>query len=205
MEKALAFTQELREQPNCTLINPDPRHWEIFSKLCRIGGIKGNRVPDAFLAALAVESGSDMDLDGSRLPSIPRPACAPSLGITTRHIHGDLGQNLPEKGIFSSAATTTPMIRSTHSPMTNIQERVSFTKTLSKPAMHNTRSDPYVFRKQWRGIATRYAKNVSSFLAAIQFRAALCGAEFDDTLYETSNFHWRPPWYLDINRYQLGK
>jgi len=62
MEKALAFTQELRDQPNCTLINPGPRHWEIFSKLCRIGGIKGNLVPDAFLAALAVRAG----VNGSR-------------------------------------------------------------------------------------------------------------------------------------------
>ena len=26
MGKALAFTQELRDQPNCTLINPGPRH-----------------------------------------------------------------------------------------------------------------------------------------------------------------------------------
>lgn|GEM_PF-2176929 len=34
------------------------------------------------------------------------------------------------------------MIRSAHSSMTNIQKRVSFTKTLSKLAMHDTRSDP---------------------------------------------------------------
>ena len=31
--------------------------------------------------------------------------------------------------------------------------------------------------KQWRGIATRYAKRASSFLAAVQFRCALFWAE----------------------------
>ena len=31
--------------------------------------------------------------------------------------------------------------------------------------------------KQWRGIATRYAKRASSFLAAVQFRCALLWAE----------------------------
>ena len=35
------------------------RHWEIFVGLCRQGGIKGNLVPDAYLAALAIESGSE--------------------------------------------------------------------------------------------------------------------------------------------------
>lgn len=31
----------------------------------------------------------------------------------------------------------------------------------------------FLHLKQWRGIATRYAKNAASFLAAVQFRAAL--------------------------------
>jgi len=38
---------------------PGPRHWEIFARLCRKIGARGNRVPDAFLAALAIESGSE--------------------------------------------------------------------------------------------------------------------------------------------------
>ncbi|NLY40564.1 MAG: IS5/IS1182 family transposase, partial [Desulfovibrionales bacterium] len=28
----------------------------------------------------------------------------------------------------------------------------------------------FLYLKQWRGIATRYAKNVSSFIAAVQIR-----------------------------------
>jgi predicted nucleic acid-binding protein len=38
---------------------PGPRHWKIFVDLCRATGARGNRVPDAYLAALAIESGSE--------------------------------------------------------------------------------------------------------------------------------------------------
>ena len=73
MKKALTFAQELRDQPNCTIISPGPRHWEIFAKLCRTADIKGNLVPDAFLAALAIESGSEWvtaDRDYHRFPDL---------------------------------------------------------------------------------------------------------------------------------------
>lgn len=73
MERALTFAQELREQPNAVSINPGPRHWEIFSRLCRATSVKGNLVPDAFLAALAIETGSEWvttDRDYSRFPGL---------------------------------------------------------------------------------------------------------------------------------------
>ena len=73
MAKALAFAKELRDQPNCTLINPGPRHWEIFCRLCKTAEIKGNLVPDAFLAAIAIESGSEFvtaDRDYHRFPDL---------------------------------------------------------------------------------------------------------------------------------------
>jgi len=38
---------------------PGPRHWEIFTRLCRTAGAQGNLVPDAYLAALAIESGGE--------------------------------------------------------------------------------------------------------------------------------------------------
>lgn len=41
------------------LVAPGRRHWEIFARLCAEAGVKGNLVPDAFLAALAIETGSD--------------------------------------------------------------------------------------------------------------------------------------------------
>jgi toxin-antitoxin system PIN domain toxin len=59
MSHALEFVDALREQPNCVRVVPGPRHWEIFVRLCRQRGVGANLVPDAFLAALAIESGSE--------------------------------------------------------------------------------------------------------------------------------------------------
>ena len=59
IEQALAFVDDVRNQPNCVPVSPGPRHWSVFAKLCRTAGVKGNLVPDAYLAALAIESGSE--------------------------------------------------------------------------------------------------------------------------------------------------
>ena len=56
---ALEFVARLRERPNFVSVAPGLRHWEIFTSLCRRVGAKGNAVPDAYLAALAIESGSE--------------------------------------------------------------------------------------------------------------------------------------------------
>ena len=40
-------------------VRPGNRHWDIFTALCRAVSAKGNYVPDTFLAALAIESGSE--------------------------------------------------------------------------------------------------------------------------------------------------
>jgi uncharacterized protein len=73
MADALSFCREVRDQPHCTRVNPGPRHWDIFVDLCRQTGVKGNLVPDAYLAALAIESGSEWittDRDYSRFPKL---------------------------------------------------------------------------------------------------------------------------------------
>jgi uncharacterized protein len=73
LDTALAFVDVLRGQPNCVPIAPGQRHWEIFTGLCRAAGVKGNLVPDAYLAALAIESGSEWittDRDFSRFPGL---------------------------------------------------------------------------------------------------------------------------------------
>ena len=57
--EAIAFCEALRSQPNATILAPGPRHWTIFARLCAEVGARGNLVPDAYLAALAIESGSD--------------------------------------------------------------------------------------------------------------------------------------------------
>lgn len=58
-DAALEFVDSLRSRPNCVEVTPGPRHWEIFTDLCRSTGATGNGVPDAYLAALAIESGSE--------------------------------------------------------------------------------------------------------------------------------------------------
>jgi toxin-antitoxin system PIN domain toxin len=73
LDAALAFAEQVRSQPNCVPIAPGPRHWDIFAGLCLAAGVKGNLVPDAYLAALAIESGSEWittDRDFSRFPGL---------------------------------------------------------------------------------------------------------------------------------------
>jgi len=59
LEIALAATERWRSRRNCVLVSPGDRHWAIFTRLCRSAGAKGNLVPDAYLAALAIESGCE--------------------------------------------------------------------------------------------------------------------------------------------------
>ena len=70
---AISFVRYVRGQPNCVPIAPGPRHWDIFTRMCETAGVKGNLVPDAYLAALAIESGSrwiTTDRDYSRFPGL---------------------------------------------------------------------------------------------------------------------------------------
>lgn len=59
IESALTFADALRSRPNAVPLSPGTRHWEIFHRLCGEADAKGNLVPDAYLAALAIESGSE--------------------------------------------------------------------------------------------------------------------------------------------------
>lgn len=73
MSEALAFAATVRAQPTCHPIFPGAQHWSIFTRLCRQAGVKGNLVPDAFLAALAIESGCEWvsaDGDFARFPGL---------------------------------------------------------------------------------------------------------------------------------------
>ena len=67
--RALEFAALFRSRPNYVPVSPGRGHWEIFVRLCRDASAKGNLVPDAFFAALAIESGSEWvtsDRDYSR-------------------------------------------------------------------------------------------------------------------------------------------
>lgn len=54
---ALEFVEGLRGSPASLSIAPGERHWSIFTELCRQVEATGNSIPDAFLAALAIENG----------------------------------------------------------------------------------------------------------------------------------------------------
>ena len=70
---AWTFVRGIRSRPNCVSISPGPRHWEIFARLCSESRVKGNLIPDAYFAALAIESGCEWittDSDYARFPGL---------------------------------------------------------------------------------------------------------------------------------------
>jgi toxin-antitoxin system PIN domain toxin len=58
LDTALEFVEAVRGSPATVPIAPGERHWGIFTDLCRQLDARGNRVPDAFLAAMAIEQGA---------------------------------------------------------------------------------------------------------------------------------------------------
>lgn len=70
---AVAFASVLLDQPHCQIIQPGLRHWSIFTALCRKANANGNLVQDAWLAALAIESGCEWittDRDSARFEGL---------------------------------------------------------------------------------------------------------------------------------------
>ena len=70
---ALEFVEAIRRSPNAVPIEPGPRHFDLFARLCLEAGAKGNLVADAYLAALAIESGCEWvttDRDFARFPGL---------------------------------------------------------------------------------------------------------------------------------------
>jgi toxin-antitoxin system PIN domain toxin len=55
--EAFAFCGRLLSAPNAVAVEPGSRHWSIFERLCRDGGVIGPRITDAWYAALAIEHG----------------------------------------------------------------------------------------------------------------------------------------------------
>lgn len=73
LSDALAFCDQLRDQPNSVHVAPGPRHFDLFRQACTEVDARGNLVPDAYLAALAIESGCEWittDRDFSRFSSL---------------------------------------------------------------------------------------------------------------------------------------
>src|SRR5262249_635087 len=57
--EALAFSNTILQPEHCTVVQPGPRHWDIFTDLCKKSRSTGNLVRHAWLAALAIESGCE--------------------------------------------------------------------------------------------------------------------------------------------------
>ena len=73
LAEAFTFCDYLLAQPNCQIVEPGERHWDIFKRLCAETQTRGPRVTDAWFAALAVEWGCEwvtMDRDYARFPGL---------------------------------------------------------------------------------------------------------------------------------------
>lgn len=58
LDVAVRFADAVRGSGNALVVAPGERHWAIFTRLCVEADARGNLVPDAFLAALAIEAGA---------------------------------------------------------------------------------------------------------------------------------------------------
>jgi hypothetical protein len=73
LDLALAFLDSLLERENHADMEPGNRHWQLFAGLCRKIEAKGNDIPDAYLAALALEKGTELitaDRGFARFPGL---------------------------------------------------------------------------------------------------------------------------------------
>jgi len=59
LDEVIGFCELLMDEPHCALIRPGSQHWSIFSRLCKEADARGNLVPDAWFATLAIKSGCE--------------------------------------------------------------------------------------------------------------------------------------------------
>lgn len=70
---ACEFIEEIRSFEAVHILKPGEKHWEIFIDLCRRTEAKGNFIPDAYHAALAMEQRCEwmtLDRGFSRFPGL---------------------------------------------------------------------------------------------------------------------------------------
>ena len=59
LDMALQFIDQITSSSNAVSILPKDRHWAIFENLIKTTKATGNFIPDAYHAALAIESGCE--------------------------------------------------------------------------------------------------------------------------------------------------
>lgn len=57
-EQCMEFVEVLLGAPSVQIVRPGPRHWSIFRDLVTSQQLRGNDIPDAYLASLAMEQGA---------------------------------------------------------------------------------------------------------------------------------------------------
>ncbi len=70
---ALTFIDTVRAAPAARPLDAGANHWEIFVRLCRERDIVGDDIPDAYLAALAIENDCEFistDVGFARFPGL---------------------------------------------------------------------------------------------------------------------------------------
>ncbi|MGQ0847729.1 MAG: type II toxin-antitoxin system VapC family toxin [Actinomycetota bacterium] len=58
--RALAFVETLYASPTAVRVRPGDRVWSIFAELVTETASRGNLIPDAYLAATAIEAGATL-------------------------------------------------------------------------------------------------------------------------------------------------
>lgn len=59
-DECMDFAEALMHAPAVQVVRPGPRHWSIFRDLVTTHRLRGNDVPDAYLASLAMEQGATL-------------------------------------------------------------------------------------------------------------------------------------------------
>ena len=69
--RALEFADQIRNQPQAMVVAPGASFWTIFTELCLQVDARGNVVPDAYLAALALENACEFVTDDRGFRKFP--------------------------------------------------------------------------------------------------------------------------------------
>jgi toxin-antitoxin system PIN domain toxin len=73
LDETLAYADLLLGLPHAVIVQPGDAHWRVFRRLCVDADARGNMVPDAWFAALAIEAGCEwitLDRDYARFAGL---------------------------------------------------------------------------------------------------------------------------------------
>jgi toxin-antitoxin system PIN domain toxin len=73
LDRAMTVVDDLTKRAGCVPVAAGPRHWPIMRRLLKDADARGNLVPDAHLAAIAIEHGATVatrDRGFARFPGL---------------------------------------------------------------------------------------------------------------------------------------